>query len=97
METDRFIKHMVMVAALALMAWLPALPTQAADQPSGEAIPSASMGELNVVAAGSVEDTLKACMARIPKDASTGQRMIAEQGCDRDEDTRKSIQAVPGL
>ena len=96
MKTDRFIRHMVMVVALALTAWLPALPAQAADQLSGETISSASMGERGVVAAGSVEDTLKACLARIPKDASAGQRMMAEQSCDRDEDTRKPIQAVPG-
>ena len=95
MKTDRFIRHMVMVVALALMAWLPALPAPA-DQLSGETISSASMGERGVVAAGSVEDTLKACLARIPKDASAGQRMMAEQSCDRDEDTRKPIQAVPG-
>jgi len=35
-------------------------------------------------------------MARIPKDASIGQLMIAEQSCWRDENERKPIQAVPG-
>jgi len=97
METDRFLRHMVMVAVLVLMAWLLALPAQAADQASGEAIASASTGELGVVSAGSVEDTLKACLARIPKEASAGQRMMAEQSCDRDEDARKAIQVVPGF
>lgn len=48
------------------------------------------------LAAGSVEDSLKACLARIPKDATIGQRMVAEQGCQRDEGDRKLIQAVPG-
>jgi hypothetical protein len=48
------------------------------------------------IAAGAVEDTLKACMARIPKDASLGQRMIAEQSCGRDESDRKPFLAVPG-
>jgi hypothetical protein len=43
-----------------------------------------------------VEDSLKSCMGRIPKDASTGQRMMAEQGCGRDQEIRKSIDAVPG-
>jgi hypothetical protein len=48
------------------------------------------------IAAGAAEDTLRACMARIPKDASIGQVMIAEQGCWRDENDRNPIQSVPG-
>lgn len=48
------------------------------------------------IAVGAVEDTLKACMARIPKDARIGQRMIAEQSCGRDESNRNPFQAVPG-
>lgn len=91
-----FIRRMVLVASLALIAWLPAPPSQAADQPSGGATPSASTGDLGVLASGSVEDTLLACLARIPKDASAGQRLVAEQSCKRDEGTREMIQAVPG-
>jgi hypothetical protein len=53
------------------------------------------IGALNVVATGAVEDTLKACMARIPVEASTGQRMLAERSCSSEEGTRKSIQAAP--
>jgi hypothetical protein len=48
------------------------------------------------IAAGAAEDTLQACRARIPKDASIGQLMIAEQSCWRDESDRKPVQAVPG-
>ena len=48
------------------------------------------------IAVGAAEDTLRACMARIPKDASIGQVMIAEQGCWRDENDRNPIQSVPG-
>jgi hypothetical protein len=48
------------------------------------------------IAAGAAEDTLRACMARIPKDASIGQLMIAEQGCWRDENNRNPVQSVPG-
>jgi hypothetical protein len=48
------------------------------------------------IAAGAAEDTLRACMARIPKDASIGQVMIAEQGCWRDENERNPMQPVPG-
>jgi hypothetical protein len=48
-----------------------------------------------VVASGAVEDTLAACMARIPKDASDGQRMMAEESCNRDEGTRTVSQVAP--
>lgn len=47
------------------------------------------------IAAGSVEDTIRDCMGRIPKDASIGQVMIAEQSCWRDENERKPLQEVP--
>lgn len=40
------------------------------------------------VASGTQGDTLEACMARIPKDASVGQRMLAEQSCQRDQANR---------
>ena len=95
MKTNRSIQHMLMVGSLALIAWLPALPTHAADQASGAAIIFAPVENLDVMASGAAEDTLKACMARVPTDASAGQRMIAEQGCTRDEETRTLIQAVP--
>lgn len=36
-------------------------------------------------ASGTQGDTLEACMARIPKDASSGQRMLAEESCRRDQ------------
>ena len=90
------IRRAVLVSSLVLIPLFPTLLTQGADQPSGESIASASAGEPGVVASGAAEDTLRACLARIPKDASAGQRMIAEQSCKRDEGTRELIQAVPG-
>ncbi|MCS6291321.1 MAG: hypothetical protein H8K10_20450 [Nitrospira sp.] len=48
------------------------------------------------VASGAVEDTLPTCLARIPQGATPGQRLIAEQGCQRDEFDRASMRAVPG-
>jgi hypothetical protein len=36
------------------------------------------------IAAGVEEETLDTCLARIPQDASAGQRMLAEQTCRRD-------------
>ncbi len=47
-------------------------------------------------ASGTAGDTLAACMARIPKDASAGQRMVAEGSCKRDEGGRQAIAAIPG-
>jgi ribosomal protein S8E len=41
------------------------------------------------------EDTLKACMARIPKVASVGQHMLAEQSCMGEEKTRKAMRSAP--
>jgi hypothetical protein len=38
---------------------------------------------------GVQKDTLQACVKRIPSDATAGQRMLAEQSCQRDEATRK--------
>ena len=48
------------------------------------------------LAAGAAEDTLGACMARIPKEATIGQRMIAEQSCWRDQNHREPFDSVPG-
>ncbi|MCS6302580.1 MAG: hypothetical protein H8K07_02780 [Nitrospira sp.] len=52
------------------------------------------IGEAAVMAPGSAEDTLKACMARIPEFASVGQHMLAEQNCVSEEETRKAIRSA---
>ncbi len=62
------------------------LVTSACASDDGHAGPSGGGG---AIAAGSVEDSLKACMSRIPSDASEGQRMIAKQSCERDQANRK--------
>jgi hypothetical protein len=36
------------------------------------------------IAAGVEEETFDTCVARIPQDATVGQRMLAEQTCRRD-------------
>ena len=89
MRTYLSIRCMVILISLALICGLPALSTQAADQPSGGFPPVVLTGEPARMAAGEVEDTLKACLARIPKDGSAGQRMLAEQSCEQAEGTRK--------
>ena len=48
------------------------------------------------ISQGTQGDSLEACLARIPSDASAGQRMVAEGTCQRDADNRASIDAVPG-
>jgi len=54
-----------------------------------------SIRELAVMASGAAEDTLAACRARIPKSASVGQHMVAEQSCVGEEKTRKAIRSAP--
>ena len=39
----------------------------------------------NRASAGTQGDSLDACMARIPLDATAGQRMLAEESCKRDQ------------
>ena len=39
--------------------------------------------------AGTQGDSLEACMARIPNDATEGQRMLAEESCQRDQSLRR--------
>ncbi|WP_447973103.1 hypothetical protein [Nitrospira sp. Kam-Ns4a] len=66
------------------------------DQAARNAVVGAgTAAATSAAASGTAGDTLDACLARIPKDASAGQRMIAEQSCQRDEAVRKGLQA-PG-
>jgi len=41
------------------------------------------------IAAGVEEETLDTCLDRIPKDATAGQKMLAEQTCRRDFSVRR--------
>ena len=41
------------------------------------------------IAAGVEEETLDSCLGRIPKDATAGQQMLAEQTCRRDFANRR--------
>jgi len=95
MRVYRIIKQSALLASLLLITGLPSLSAQTADQSLEGAIIFNSPGEPGVVATGTVEDTLLACLARIPTDASAGQRLLAEQSCQQDEATRKLTQAAP--
>lgn len=85
--------------ALAVMILLAAsfapAAAQAADPQSGKRATGTATSTGPRIAAGAAEDTLDACMARIPKDASAGQRMLAEQGCLRDEGDRTRFSPSP--
>jgi hypothetical protein len=94
MTINYFIRHVALVASLVAIAGLPVSMTYAADQ-AKPADPSAQPREFGHVAAGAVEDSLQACLARVPKDATAGQRMVAEQGCKLDHATRQAVQASP--
>jgi|SRR5687767_11174392 hypothetical protein len=83
------------ICALPLMAAAAYFPAQAAEQGRGS-VAETDAAAVPGIAAGAVEDTLKACMARIPQDSSIGQRMMAEQGCWRDESDRKPSQSDHG-
>jgi len=95
MRTYRIIQLTVLLASLVLMTGLPSLSIQAADQSLKGAIIIPLPGDSGAVATDAVEDTLRACLARIPTDASPGQRMLAEQSCQQNEAARAQTQAAP--
>ncbi len=91
-----FITRTILIVSLGLVPWIAAPSADAAGKaPKASAPPTQSEGR-STVASGAVEDTQQACLARIPKDATSGQRMIAEHSCKRDQASRQSIQDAPG-
>ena len=94
MSTYAHFRHSMIVGACVLCAGLFVSSAQAAGAPASAPATSANTVTTAAVAAGSVEDSLHACLARIPKDATIGQRMIAEKSCQRDEGDRKPFQAT---
>lgn len=90
-----FTKQTICSLTILLSGFL-AAPIQAQDREPATVAPGSNAISEADIAAGSVEDTIEACKARIPKDATIGQVMIAEQSCWRDENERNPVQAVPG-
>jgi PBP1b-binding outer membrane lipoprotein LpoB len=70
----------------------PSMTSTNSSMSTGSAAASASASgttkNIDRIASGSAEDSLEACLSRIPKDASSGQRMLAEQSCHRDQSVR---------
>ena len=98
MRISRITQSGVVVSTVVLFAALSipsTQPVQAADLLVERAVGFAPLAERGVMASGAVEDTLKACMARIPALASAGQRMLAEQSCAGDEELRKTLRSAP--
>ena len=81
------------------------LSIHAEDQPSQSAGSQDVKGSVIVpphdrlddVSPGAAEDTLKACLGRIPEQATVGQRMMAEQTCEREEAIRQTYQGIRRL
>jgi hypothetical protein len=95
MEKSAIIRRGFLVTVMMSMAAWPLPFTNAAEPPVKEATPRAPTTDLNAVAANSVDDTLKACLARIPQAATAGQRLLAEQNCRGEERTRQEMQVMP--
>jgi hypothetical protein len=94
--TPLFTRQTIWILGMLLVGCLGLGVAQAQDREPATGAPGADATTKADIAAGAAEDTLRACMARIPKDASIGQVMIAEQSCWRDENDRNPIQSVPG-
>jgi hypothetical protein len=90
------IHHAIFAGTFVLLSGILAPSAQAADTASAMPAPPAATAPGNALAAGASEDSLQACLARIPKDATVGQQLIAEQSCRRDDGDRKPFQATLG-
>ena len=88
------ITHRVFFVALLMLiaSWSP-LANAVERSMKGTTRPT--LAALNTLATNSVEDTLKACLARIPEVATAGQRLLAEQNCRGEERMREETQVSP--
>jgi len=94
--TSHIATRTILIASLALIPWIAGSSAEAAGKaPKASAPPTQTEGR-SIVASGAVEDSHPACLGRIPKDASAGQRMIAEDSCKREQASRQSIHDMPG-
>ena len=95
MKITNIIKPVLLLSCVLLFSgWLTA-SVGAQDQLVEGGMVLAPVGERGGFASGAVEDTLKACLARIPDEATDGQRMLAEQSCEGEETSRRSAPFAP--
>jgi hypothetical protein len=96
MRTYVFVKRSLLCASVLLLASsLSPFFTHAEDTQVKGAMITVPTDKQSDVASGAVEDTLKACLARIPEKASVGQRMLAERTCQGEEGIRRTNQGAP--
>lgn len=92
MNRSLSLRYRIALGTFCLLTGLIAIPAQGAGKGKTAPPAQAPTTSQSAVASGSVEDSLRACLARIPKAATAGQRMLAEQSCQRDETERKPFQ-----
>ena len=73
------------VATLTMTPWMLVGPSPAATQSMEEEKSLMFQRSLDQIATDSTEDNLKACLARIPSDASAGQNMLAVDTCKKED------------
>lgn len=84
------VMHRTMVVALLLLFPLILPVGSSAAEPEKDGTRSLQNQGLKQISAESVKDSLKACLSRIPADSSSGQAMLAEQGCRQIEENRNA-------
>lgn len=88
------ILRIIIIGASLILPVIFGSSAEAAGKASKKTATSVASTPSNTIAAGASEDSLKSCLSRIPKDATAGQRMVAEQSCQRDEGERNLFRAT---
>ncbi len=94
MNTSAIVKRSFLLSSLIVLASvLSPVSTHAEDgQVQGAMIIPVPTPQ---VASAAVEDSLKACLARIPEKASVGQRLLAERSCQGEDGIRQTMNDAP--
>lgn len=84
MKHENFLTRAIFVASLMVLPLILPMESSAAE-PMKEvmAVPKKLIQGVEQIAVESVQDSLKACLGRIPLDASVGQLLLAEQNCQQ--------------
>lgn len=107
MRITVLISSALLLSALLPLSSVCRVTAQAAELVAKNAQPQSSMAKSNGKGAASdvqgkdagsekvEKDKLKACLSGIPADSSTGQRLLAEQGCRKEQEVRSASHAAP--